>query len=97
MNTPKPWYLSKTMWGALLTLLVTLIKDNYHVDLSDQVAGVETFVLSFLQFVGVVATMIGRFSASQPLTLGRTPPPAKVLPSLVLLAGVACALFVSIT
>ena len=90
MNT-KPWYQSVTIWGALVTAAVTFIKNNFHVDLSDEVGPISDYVLATVQFIGVIVTIVGRFAAVQPITLGSTSPSVKLLPfALALGLGGAC-------
>ena len=69
MNEVKPWYQSKTMWGALVSLAALVTSKLFHMDISDQdqLTIVDTMT-SIGVNVGVILTIWGRVSASKKIS-----------------------------
>jgi hypothetical protein len=64
MDTIKPWYLSKTIWAAAVTLGVSAAGlFGFATDTLDQSSLVETIMQLVTAVAGLVA-IIGRFSAN---------------------------------
>ena len=69
MNEVKPWYQSKTMWGALVSLAALITGKLFHMDISDQdqLTIVDTMT-SIGVNVGVILTIWGRVAASKKIS-----------------------------
>jgi hypothetical protein len=63
MDGSKPWYLSRTIWAAIVTILIALLGLlGVSLDGFDDAALVETLLQAAAAIAGVVA-LIGRLSA----------------------------------
>jgi hypothetical protein len=63
MDGSKPWYLSRTIWAAIVTILTALLGLlGVSLDGFDDAALVETLLQAATAIAGVVA-LIGRLSA----------------------------------
>lgn len=70
----KQWYLSKTIWGAVIMLLATVLKATGLVDLTATEQGQlvdQLYSLAFAgsELVGFALVIWGRISASKNLTV----------------------------
>lgn len=64
MNEAKPWYLSKTIWGALVSVAATLgAMFGLPVDAAGQTALTEAILQTVSALAGIAA-ILGRVSAS---------------------------------
>ncbi|WP_223477099.1 hypothetical protein [Oricola indica] len=64
MNEAKPWYLSKTIWGALVSVAATLgAMFGLPVDAAGQTALTEAILQTVSALAGIVA-ILGRVAAS---------------------------------
>ena len=64
MNEEKPWYLSKTIWGALVSVAATLAAMfGLPVDAGGQAALTEAILQTVSAVAGIVA-ILGRVSAN---------------------------------
>ena len=67
----KSWYLSKTIWGAVI-MLIALILNQFGIVVSaeEQASIVDSIVAStdtILALAGFILTIVGRFKAETPL------------------------------
>jgi hypothetical protein len=63
MTTNKPWFLSRTIWAALITILAALAGlAGFSIDDADQVLLTDTVLQAITAVAGVVA-IIGRLAA----------------------------------
>lgn len=65
MDPSKPWYTSKTIWGALIALLSTLAGTLLHISVStaDQASLVDAFA-AIGTAVGSILAVYGRTTAT---------------------------------
>jgi hypothetical protein len=65
VNT-KPWYRSKTIWGAIITGIATIlnITGQVNLDLTEQ-AQITDGLVAVGSLVGVILAIIGRVKAKQ--------------------------------
>ena len=61
MKQTKPWYLSKTIWGVIITFAAFISKSVFNFDIPD----ISTDIVEIL---GLVIAAIGRFEATAKLT-----------------------------
>lgn len=61
MEQTKPWYLSKTIWGVIITFVAFLSKSIFKFEIPDISANI-------VEIIGMVLAVVGRFQASTKLT-----------------------------
>lgn len=67
MNDSKPWYLSRTVWGALIAIAASITSTfGFTLSEADQNQIAET-VLQIVGAFGALFALYGRLSASQTL------------------------------
>lgn len=69
MDGSKPWYASKTIWGAIVLGVSTIAGLAGHAIAPDDQANLITAVTAIGDGVGVILTIVGRFRASKAVTL----------------------------
>lgn len=61
----KPWYQSRTIIGALLSLVAMVVGGLFHINIdTSAVTGLADAIVGIVGLVGVVLTIIGRIKAS---------------------------------
>jgi len=69
MDNSKPWYLSKTVWGALIVIAATLLRltgyDVSEADLQTIVDPVINVISNTMTAIGAVMALVGRFKANK--------------------------------
>jgi len=60
MQQTKPWYLSKTIWGVIITFLGIISKSVFNFDIPDISAEI-------VEILGLAIAVIGRFQATAKL------------------------------
>lgn len=58
MEQVKPWYLSKTIWGVIITLVGFIAKTFFNTSIPD-------ISSEIVQVIGLVIATIGRFQAEK--------------------------------
>lgn len=67
MNETKPWYLSRTVWGALIAIAASL-GGAFGIVFSEQdQAALSDAILEIVGALGAVVALYGRLSASRML------------------------------
>lgn len=67
----KPWWQSRTIWGALIVLIAQLAR---LVEIDVDVEGMTDAALSFATLIGAVLAWWGRVQATQPVSRSRVLP-----------------------
>lgn len=68
MNDQKPWYLSKTIWGALVSVTATVATmAGVPVDSGSQAVLTES-ILQTVSAVAAIVAIVGRVGASSRIT-----------------------------
>jgi len=64
MNDGKPWYLSKTVWGALVAILASMLQlSGFQLDLADQ-GQLTDGLVALAGSLGALVALYGRLVAS---------------------------------
>lgn len=72
MNDVKPWYLSKTVWGALVAILASIAHlSGIELQTADQTALVDLLV-TLAGSVGGMLALYGRLAAKTEIDNGNT-------------------------